>query len=147
VYLSPSARGTLFAPEAHRERHCCTYRRHEAHLQASASVGMAAVLFNLVLNAQDAMPSGGQIEVTTGATRSSEPLPTVDGDLSPVSWAFFRVKDTGGGIDPAIRSRTFELFFTTRPLGVDTGLGLATVLRIAKLASCFGHPAGAGRHP
>lgn len=90
------------------------------------------VLFNLVLNARDALPDGGTIHVSTGIETLDAPLPTVGGSLSPGRWAVLRVADSGSGIEPAIRERIFELFFTTKPVGLGTGLGLATVLRIAQ---------------
>jgi signal transduction histidine kinase len=96
---------------------------------------MQQVLFNLVLNARDAMPTGqGQIEVTTGVTTLETPCPVVGGTLPSGPWASLRVSDSGTGIDAAIRERIFELFFTTKPVGLGTGLGLATVLRIAQLS-------------
>ena len=90
------------------------------------------VLFNLVLNARDALPDGGTIKVSTGVVTPEEPLPVVGGSLNPGRWAVLRVTDSGSGIDPAIQERIFELFFTTKPVGLGTGLGLATVQRIAQ---------------
>ena len=78
-------------------------------------------LMNLVLNACDAMPSGGRVTIEAGSatlTQSSAgPLPAV----------FVRVSDTGCGMDAATLSRAFEPYFTTKPPGKGTGLGLALV--------------------
>lgn len=90
------------------------------------------VLFNLVLNARDAMPHGGSIQVLTGVETLEEPQPVVGGTLPSGRWAVMRVADSGPGIPAELRERIFELFFTTKPVGEGTGLGLATVLRIAQ---------------
>ena len=92
------------------------------------------VVFNLVLNARDAIAERGTIRVSTGKQELFEELPVVGGTLAAGRWAVLRVKDSGSGIDPALRERIFELFFTTKPVGTGTGLGLATVLRIAQVS-------------
>lgn len=73
------------------------------------------IVVNLVVNASDAMTSGGTLRVSTEIT----------GDRTPAY--VVRVADTGAGMDEETRSRAFEPFFTTKPLGEGTGLGLATV--------------------
>ena len=89
------------------------------------------MIYNLVLNARDVMPAGGAIQVTCGVETSSIPIAVVGGSLAPGRWAMLSVTDSGPGVDPSIRERIFDLFFTTK--GQEgTGLGLATVLRIAK---------------
>jgi hypothetical protein len=90
------------------------------------------VIYNLVLNARDAMPRGGTILVSAGLKTSPIPLNVVGGSLAAGAWATLTVTDSGSGIDPAIRDRIFDLFFTTKGPERGTGLGLATVLRIAK---------------
>jgi signal transduction histidine kinase len=92
------------------------------------------VIYNLVLNARDAMPDGGSIQVSAGLETSPTPILVVGGSLAPGRWATLAVADTGPGIEPAIRDRIFDLFFTTKQPGRGTGLGLATVLRIAKIS-------------
>ena len=89
------------------------------------------VVYNLVLNARDAMPRGGTIQVTAGLETSPIPIRVAGGSLAAGTWATVVVKDSGTGIDPAIRDRLFDLFFTTKGER-GTGLGLATVQRIAK---------------
>jgi signal transduction histidine kinase len=90
------------------------------------------VVYNLVLNARDAMPAGGTIQVSAGLVTSSIPIEVVGGSLPAGTWATITVQDSGPGIDPAIRDRIFDLFFTTKGSERGTGLGLATVLRIAR---------------
>jgi signal transduction histidine kinase len=78
-------------------------------------------LMNLLLNARDAMPTGGRITVETGnVTLERSPM----GRLPAV---MVRVSDTGYGMDAATLSRAFEPYFTTKPPGRGSGLGLATV--------------------
>jgi CheY-like chemotaxis protein len=84
------------------------------------------VLLNLVLNARDAMPNGGQITVSTHCK-------AMPGGNDPA--AALRVSDTGDGMDAQTQARLFEPFFTTKKPGQGTGLGLATVHRIVKEAS------------
>jgi two-component system cell cycle sensor histidine kinase/response regulator CckA len=82
------------------------------------------VLLNLVVNARDAMPRGGRLEVATARVdfdaKASHPA-------RAGAFACLTVRDTGTGIPPEIMSRIFEPFFTTKGLGKGTGLGLATV--------------------
>jgi signal transduction histidine kinase len=86
------------------------------------------LLLNLVLNARDAMPSGGTLRIGVTAESAPEQGATQWHPGFPIC-AVLRVSDTGVGIDPAIRSRLFEPFFSTKgPRG--TGLGLAAVSEI-----------------
>jgi signal transduction histidine kinase len=88
------------------------------------------VIYNLVLNARDAMPEGGTIRVTGGVETVSTPRAVVGSSLPVGRWATLSVTDSGPGIDPAIREQIFDLFFSTKSQD-GTGIGLATVLRIA----------------
>ena len=89
------------------------------------------ILLNLVLNARDAMPGGGQITVETSNCKVqvlTEAKTAVD-TAALLPCALFVVADNGSGMDAATRSRLFEAFFTTKA-SKGTGLGLATVLDI-----------------
>ena len=96
------------------------------------------VLLNLVLNARDAMPDGGELRITTRETLVSAPRAVVLGELlQPGAYAELAVADTGAGIPPDLRDRIFEPFFTTKPVGHGTGLGLAMVHGIVRQSGGF----------
>ena len=85
------------------------------------------VVMNLVLNARDALPSGGRIMIETAGTRT--PPQQANGTRSGVT---ITVRDDGIGMDAATRARIFEPFFTTKEATRGTGLGLATVYGIVE---------------
>lgn len=89
-------------------------------------------ILNLVINARDAMPSGGRILIETRGVRFADgdelAIPGIrKGDFVVVS-----VTDTGGGMPPDVAARAFEPFFTTKPTGRGTGLGLSTIYGFAQ---------------
>jgi two-component system, NtrC family, sensor kinase len=87
------------------------------------------ILTNLVINAAQSMPAGGTI--TLGVSISWIEPPPLEG-LPAGDYVCVRVSDTGTGIRPAHLPRIFDTFFTTKPLGEGTGLGLAVSSRIAR---------------
>jgi signal transduction histidine kinase len=105
----------------------------EANVHADETE-LQQVVFNLILNARDAVSERGTIQVFANAVERKDEFEVVGGTLAPGRWAVLQVKDSGSGIAPELRERVFELFFTTKPVGSGTGLGLATVLRIAQLS-------------
>jgi CheY-like chemotaxis protein len=90
------------------------------------------VIMNLVVNARDAMESGGKLTIET------ENVPVGAGDASPYEGlplgprVMLAVSDTGCGIDEGARGQLFEPFFTTKERGKGTGLGLSTVYGVVK---------------
>lgn len=98
-----------------------------------ADIGMVEqVLLNLVVNARDAMPRGGdlRIEVQNVSVTDEHLLANPDSRIG--TFVLLKVSDTGCGIPPEILPRLFEPFFTTKEVGKGTGLGLATVYGIIK---------------
>lgn len=85
-------------------------------------------LLNLALNAQDAMPGGGTLRLSTEILEVDSTLRETAGTSLPDGQCVVvRVQDTGTGMPVAVRERLFAPFFTTKPLGKGTGLGLAAV--------------------
>ena len=96
---------------------------------------LTQILLNLVVNARDAMPEGGEV-----AVRSCEVLANGSArppDAPPGAWVCLEVEDSGVGMTQELQARIFEPYFTTKELGRGTGLGLAVV---------FGAVHGAGGH-
>ncbi len=90
------------------------------------------VLLNLSINAQDAMPSGGQLVIDARNIDLAQDCSSNHQDVPPGSYAVLSVKDTGIGIDKDVVEHIFEPFYTTKELGKGTGLGLSTVYGIVK---------------
>lgn len=90
------------------------------------------VLMNLCVNARDAMPAGGQIEVRAENRVVDEVYAGTHADARPGPYVVITVKDTGTGIPAALAERIFEPFFTTKEEGKGTGLGLSTTLSIVR---------------
>ncbi|MEA5570148.1 ATP-binding protein [Calothrix sp. UHCC 0171] len=84
------------------------------------------ILMNLVINARDAMPNGGNLTLAAENVQLNQNAP------HEIHYICITVTDTGIGMSPNIQERIFEPFFTTKEAGKGTGLGLSTVLSIAK---------------
>jgi two-component system, cell cycle sensor histidine kinase and response regulator CckA len=92
------------------------------------------MIMNLALNAQDAMPQGGLLSIST---KSGAPNREDEISGNGRKFSVLEVSDTGHGMTPEIQARIFEPFFTTKPVGRGTGLGLSTVLGIAERSAGY----------
>ncbi len=90
------------------------------------------VLMNLVVNARDAMPSGGLLSFKAQNIYIDEYYARMNLEAQVGSYILLTVADSGTGIKPEVLERIFEPFFTTKELGKGTGLGLSTVIGIVK---------------
>lgn len=90
------------------------------------------VIMNLVINAKDAMPSGGEITIETSFLDLREDFTSTDLTVTSGPTILLSVSDTGKGMDEKTKSKLFEPFFTTKDLGKGAGLGLSTVYGIVK---------------
>ena len=104
----------------------------EAPTIAGDPTQLQQVLLNLCLNARDAMPGGGKLELKLETfecdDRSARLLP----EAKPGDYVVFKVTDTGKGIAPEIIERIFDPFFTTKGRAKGSGLGLSTVVGVVK---------------
>jgi two-component system, cell cycle sensor histidine kinase and response regulator CckA len=93
---------------------------------------MEQVIMNLVVNARDAMPEGGQLTITTKNTQLTKKRIAQMTYIQAGSYVELSVADTGTGMDPTTKAHIFEPFFTTKEKGKGTGLGLSTVYGVVK---------------
>jgi PAS domain S-box-containing protein len=97
------------------------------------AAGLESALLNLVVNARDAMPGGGLIDISTRLTNLDGADSTVRiGEMKPGWYACACISDTGHGMSPQTLERVFEPFFTTKQRDKGTGLGLAMVYGFVK---------------
>lgn len=99
---------------------------------------MEQVLVNLAVNGRDAMNAGGVLTIRTRNFINKQKMQMVGTDeMPPGEWVVIEVADTGTGIPPEVLARVFDPFFSTKPLGQGTGLGLSTVYGIVRQSNGY----------
>jgi signal transduction histidine kinase/ActR/RegA family two-component response regulator len=93
---------------------------------------LESALLNLVINARDAMPYGGNLTVETSNRHLDSVFTAAYGTLQPGDYVELSVSDTGCGIPESVMGRVFDPFFTTKPIGQGTGLGLSMIYGFAR---------------
>lgn len=88
------------------------------------------IILNVVVNARDAMPAGGQIYIRS--ENVSRPLLSASGSIALNHAVLIHIRDTGTGMDQETRAHAFEPFYTTKEVGRGTGLGLSTVYGVVQ---------------
>lgn len=97
-------------------------------------IQLESAVLNLVINARDALPQGGNIWVSTYAAYSHG-----DPNLADGAYVALAVRDDGTGIEHSVIDKVFDPFFTTKPLGQGTGLGLSTIYGFARQSGGDAH--------
>lgn len=95
------------------------------------------VLLNLVVNARDAMPTGGRLSIHTRLVEKTQQQVTSEAEAPARAYIALSVTDTGMGMDEKTQQQIFQPFFTTKPADRGTGLGLSTVQGIVKQINGF----------
>jgi signal transduction histidine kinase len=129
--LRQSVGNAIVVTESHCAR-CAATRCERCILALVDPAGLSNTILNLVINARDAMPQGGNLVIQTDVRTLTATEAGAPGDLAPGQYVIVSISDTGAGMSPQVAMRAFEPFFTTKGPGVGTGLGLAMVYGFAR---------------
>ncbi len=108
-----------------------TFAGEEFLIQADPSC-IQQMMMNLAVNARDAMPEGGRLQIRLAHVQTEKHQTLSVQDMPPGDWVQVQVADSGSGISPEVLPQIFEPFFTTKEVGQGTGLGLAQVYGIVQ---------------
>jgi PAS domain S-box-containing protein len=93
---------------------------------------LSSAMLNLAINARDAMPNGGRLTLETKNVVLDESYANLNADVRPGNYVMIAISDSGTGIPEEMRDKIFEPFFSTKPAGQGTGLGLSMVYGFIK---------------
>ncbi|MBN2724039.1 MAG: response regulator [Deltaproteobacteria bacterium] len=110
-----------------------TFFPQEALIIECDPVQIDQILLNMLINARDAIKNSGNIEIEISSVILDRVFSTVSGDLDPGRYATVGVIDDGEGIKENIMENIFDPYFTTKPSGAGTGIGLSSTLQIMKI--------------
>jgi two-component system, cell cycle sensor histidine kinase and response regulator CckA len=109
------------------------YGENIGHVKADSG-HIWQVLMNMIVNARDAMPSGGELRIETKKVALDKAYQQAHPGTSSGDFVLLSISDTGSGMTEEVKARLFEAFFTTKPAGKGTGLGLVTCQTIVQQA-------------
>lgn len=104
----------------------------DLHLVNGDTTQLGQVIMNLAVNAKDAMPEGGELNIQTENVKLATPLERHQVKMNAGHYVLFRISDTGCGIEKENLDQIFEPFFTTKGAGKGTGIGLSVVYGVIK---------------
>jgi CheY-like chemotaxis protein len=110
---------------------------HTDHPISTDPAVLEQILLNLATNARDAMPEGGTLRLSIDLVRLDQRHINRLGWGRAGTYTALKLRDSGSGMEQAVRERIFEPFFTTKPPGQGTGLGMAMVYGLMKQHGCF----------
>lgn len=109
-------------------------KKGETTLVVADKGQLEELVLNLIVNAQEALPTGGRIDISVSPRTIAEADASSFPELEPGKWVVLEVRDDGEGIPADVLNHIFDPFYTTKDIGRGRGLGLATVYGMAKQA-------------